>query len=53
MSARSRSRIHPARMDGIETIAAMRIRRPCNRSFFKSGLTGQWKNDPAEYLKSL
>lgn len=49
----ARSRVSPARTNGIEMIAATRIRRPCNGSFFKSGLVAQEKNDLVEYLKSL
>ena len=48
MLARVDGRVGPARTNGIERIAGMRIRRPCNRSFFKSGLVAQertiWSN---------
>lgn len=34
MSARSRSRVNTGGTNGIESIAAQQIRRPCNRNFF-------------------
>jgi hypothetical protein len=48
MPARSDSRVSPARTNGIEMNAGTRIRRPCNSSFFKSGLVAREKNDLVE-----